>query len=613
MKKLLLFAFVISIFCTQLISYAQQGETNDPSRVAMKYAHPDQVQDYPAVVPGQKAYDNVVIGTTWYDAQTMNYGNIMPRVWAYDDGTVGASWISAGEDLIPQRGAGYNYYDGTEWGTPDPHVGVPYDERLGTVCYAPWGENGEIICSYKYIANEGPILFFKREVKGEGEWEETQAVGPTGTSIVWQSMMTSGDNHEHIHLLALSYDTPVLGQENALLYFRSSDGGETWDPDGIIIEGLGIDYLLSINSLSYNWANPVGNTIAFTYGFDQWGGWVFKSEDNGDNWDMITVMETPFDPLNPPTDTEVFGCGVGSSSIALDSDGKAHVVFPRMMRLVEAGEWKYLPWTTDGLIYWNEDMAPLDSTIISSTGLTNLEDGGYLCGYVFGYDPEYGVEVPTDQPNYANAMCGFPVISIDAQNNIFVASSNMAPAYTNGEFLYRHIIANSSFDGGATWNGMIDLNDDFQFIFSECAYPAMAPVVDNTIYFLFQEDPTPGTFEWPNEQPEAGENSMIMMTVPKSVFVGIEENEVSLNFELSQNFPNPARLNTQFNLRLDDMSNVTIHVVNVVGQSVKQLSMGSMDAGSHRITLDVSDLTAGIYYCNVNVDGQIATRKLVVH
>ena len=50
-------------------------------------------------------------------------------------------------------------------------------------------------------------------------------------------MMTSGDNHEHIHLLAYTYDTPVLGQENALLYYRSSDGGETWDPDGIIIEG----------------------------------------------------------------------------------------------------------------------------------------------------------------------------------------------------------------------------------------------------------------------------------------------------------------------------------------------------------------------------------------
>ncbi|MCD4723898.1 MAG: T9SS type A sorting domain-containing protein, partial [Bacteroidales bacterium] len=186
------------------------------------------------------------------------------------------------------------------------------------------------------------------------------------------------------------------------------------------------------------------------------------------------------------------------------------------------------------------------------------------------------------------------------------------PDYTSPDYLYRHIVANSSFDGGATWNDPHDMNDDFQFIFSECAYPAMAPVVDNTIYFLFQEDSYPGTFEWPGEQSEPCENNMVMMSVPKSFFVGVEENGTVLNFELSQNFPNPARISTQFNLRLDDKSNVTIHVVNVVGQSVKQLNMGSMDAGSHRISLDVSDLTAGIYYCNVYVDGQIATRKLVV-
>jgi len=612
MKKLLLFTIAITICCTQLSLNAQHDVTHDPACVVLQYAHPDQVQDYSAGVIGQKAFDNVVIGTTWYDAQAINYGNVMPRMWAYDDGTIGASWTSAGEDLNPERGAGYNYYNGTEWGTPDPHVGVPPDERLGTVCYAPWGENGEIICSYKYVAGEGPILFFRREVKGEGEWVETQVVGPPGTSIVWQSMMTSGPNNEFIHLLAYTYDLPVQGQENALLYYRSDDGGESWDPDGIIIDGLGSDYLATINALSYNWANPVGNTIAFTYGFDQWGGWVFKSQDNGDNWEMITVMESPYDPLDPPVAADAFGAGIGSSSIALGSDGKAHVVFPRMMRAYTDPDWGYYPWTSDGLIYWNEDKDPLDSTIISTTGLDNLIDGGYLCGYVFGYDPIIGEEVPIDQPTYANAMCGFPVISIDAQDNIFVSSSNYAPDYTSPDFLYRHIVANSSFDGGATWNGMIDLNDDFQFIFSECAFPAMAPVVDNTIYFLFQEDSYPGTFEWPNEQPEAVENSMIMMSVPKSVFVGVEENEIMLNFELSQNFPNPARQSTQFNLRLDDNSNVTILVVNVVGQSVKQLSMGSMDAGSHRISLDVSDLTAGMYHCIVNVDGQIATRKLVV-
>ncbi|MEN8225309.1 MAG: T9SS type A sorting domain-containing protein [Bacteroidota bacterium] len=611
MKKTLLL-MLIAIFTLSTYAQYENSKIKGPKLMRVE-THPGHVGDYSNAVIGQKNYDNTVIGTTWYDAQTINYGNVMPRTWLYNDGTIGASWTCAGEDLDPQRGIGYNYYDGTEWGEPDLHVGVPDDERLGTTCYAPWGENGEILCSYKYIANEGPIYFFKREVKGEGDWVLAQLDGPEDASIVWQSMTTSGDNNEYIHLLAYTYDTPIQGQENALLYYRSDDGGETWDPDGIVIDGLGSGDLVTINALSYNWANPVGSTIAFTYGFDEWGGWVFKSNDHGDTWNKITVMETPFDPFDPPTDTDVFGAGIGSSAVALDSDGKAHVIFPRMMQAWDAGTWGYYPLNSDGLIYWNEDMAPLDTTIISSTGLDNLDAGGYLCGSIFGYDPSVGVEIPEGQPNYASALCGYPVISIDANDNMFISSCNPTPGYISGEgYLYRHIIANSSLDGGASWTGMIDLNDDIQFIFSECAFPVMTPLVDNTIYFLFQEDIYPGTFEWPGEQPEPVENSMIMMSVPKSVFVGIEENEAALNFDLSAPYPNPANSSVQFNINLETNAQVVVELLNTIGQTVSSVDFGVMN-GNRKLSIDISELQAGIYYCNVNVDGQRASRKLVVY
>lgn len=609
MKKILLF---LLIACFTVGAYAQyeNAKVKGP-RYTRTEMHPGVTGDYSAGVIGQKMFDATQLGTTWYDIQTLNYGNVMPRIWLYDDGSMGATWTSAGQDLVPNRGIGYNYYDGTEWGTADPHVGP--EDRHGTVCYAPWGENGEIACTYQYIAGESPILFFRRDVKGEGDWIQSQAVGPAGVSLVWQSMMTSGENHEYIHLLAYTYDQEVQGQENALLYYRSNDGGETWDPDGVIIDGLGSDYLVSINALSYNFSNSVGSTIAFTYGFDEWGGWLFKSTDNGDTWEQSTVMESPFDPFDPPEETDVFGLSIGSSSVALDSEGKAHVVFPRMLQGWEGGSWGYYPLNSDGLIYWNEDMEPLDTTIISLEGLENLEDGGYLCGYIFGYDPSVGVEIPDGQPNYATAICAHPVISIDAQDNMFIASSNIAPDYTNGTYLYRHIVANSSFDGGATWNGMIDLNDDIQYIFSECAFPTMPAMVGDMIYVLFQEDGTPGTYEWPNEQPEAEENEMLMMSIPKSVFVGIEENEASLNFELSALYPNPANSNVVFTLSLDENAAVQVELTNMIGQSVASLQQGIMTQGNHRINLDVNNISAGIYNLVVLVNGQSASRKLVVH
>jgi hypothetical protein len=100
------------------------------------------------------------------------------------------------------------------------------------------GPNGEIIALYQYVVGSGSIKFYTRENKGVGDWIESTLAPPAGVSLVWHSMMTSGPNHEYIHLLAYTYDAAYQGQTNALLYYRSSDGAQTWDIDGVIIDGL---------------------------------------------------------------------------------------------------------------------------------------------------------------------------------------------------------------------------------------------------------------------------------------------------------------------------------------------------------------------------------------
>ncbi len=358
--------------------------------VKEKRMHPGQTNMNQGSIIGEKMLDFTTIGTTWYDLQTLNYGNMMKRMWAYSDGTIGSTWCGAGELLVYERGAGYNYFDGSAWGEPNLHVGP--EDRMGSPCYAPWGENGEIIALYRYIptTEDFSIYFYKREIKGEGDWTEVELAPPTDFALVWHSMITSGENHEHIHLLAETY-SPVegvfyQGQENALLYYRSSDGAETWDIEEHIIEGLGVDYFADINDLSHDWANPVGETIAFTYGFDVFGGRVFKSYDNGDTWEIIPVFNSPISGTEPPDDSGWIPCGVGSSACALDSEGNVHVAFSRNAYQFVGGPLtlnNYRPYT-DGVIYWNESMEPLDTTTISTYTLDYLEAGGYLVGWVMG-------------------------------------------------------------------------------------------------------------------------------------------------------------------------------------------------------------------------------------
>jgi hypothetical protein len=604
--KTLKFTILACLITFSAFSQPKFAQVTGPAkdyRAIQQQPRPDGISPISENIPGQKLFDNSIIGTTWYDLQS--YTNVMQRIWAYPDGTVGATWMCAGQSLIPERGAGYNYFDGTSWGTPNLHVGP--SDRKGWPSYAPWGPNGEIIAVYQYVVGSGSLKFYTRVNKGVGDWIETTLAPPAGNSLVWHSMMTSGPNHEFIHLLAYTYDIAYQGQTNALLYYRSSDGAQTWDIDGVIIDGLGSEYFPTIHSLTYAWANPVGDTIAFTLGFDEWGGWLFKSEDNGDNWENIQVMNTEQDPFNPPANSDKIPCGSGTSACVLDSQGTAHVVFSRMVKIYTNDTLYYYPYT-DGLIYWNEKMPEIDTTLISSYTLDYLDAAGNLCGYVLSSQPDY--TIVSGQPTYQNSMCAFTQMSIDAQDNIFIASSVLAPDFSNATYFYRHIIANSTYDLGTSWVGEIDLNADLQYIFSECAYPEMAPVIGDFVNLVFQEDPYPGIHEWLTNH-DADQNNMMYMKIDKDVFVGLKETPEDLHFGFLIS-PNPTSSFSFLNLKLEKAGNISISILNQVGQGVYTTNPGRLEEGQHTIKLDVSHLPAGIYYCVVKTNGQSLTRKLVV-
>jgi hypothetical protein len=278
-----------------------------------------------------------------------------------------------------------------------------------------------------------------------------------------------------------------------------------------------------------------------------------------------------------------------------------------MVRIYSGDTLYYYP-ATDGLIYWNESMPVIDTTLISSYTLDFLYAAGNLCGYVVTDQSTY--TIPSGQPNYNSSLCAFPQLSIDASDNIFVVASALAPDFSTGEFLYRHIIANSTWDLGNTWGEPIDLNADIQYIFSECAYPAMAPVISDYVEVLFQEDPIPGINQWlTNHDPD--ENNMMFMMVEKDAFVGLKEHPADLPFEFSVT-PNPVNSVATLNLRLKKTGDININVLNQVGQAVYNNQPGKQDEGLHIIKCDLSELTPGIYYFEVKFNGQQLVKKIVV-
>ncbi|MEZ5197138.1 MAG: hypothetical protein R2764_12245 [Bacteroidales bacterium] len=61
----------------------------------------------------------------------------------------------------------------------------------------------------------------------------------------------------------------LLGQENALLYSRSQDGGATVDIENHFFEELGPTYYTNIGGDVYEFAEPKDGKLAFLVG-DSW-------------------------------------------------------------------------------------------------------------------------------------------------------------------------------------------------------------------------------------------------------------------------------------------------------------------------------------------------------
>ncbi len=98
---------------------------------------------------------------------------------------------------------------------------------------------------------------------------------------------------------------------------------------------------------------------------------------------------------------------------------------------------------------------------------------------------------------------------------------------------------------------------------------------------------------------------------PKAIASG----PVPEKFALFQNFPNPFNLATNISFYLSEKSQVNLNIYNVLGEKVRTLVNGTLDAGSHSITWDGKNeagsvVASGIYFYRLNVGDQVMTKKM---
>ena len=89
-------------------------------------------------------------------------------------------------------------------------------------------------------------------------------------------------------------------------------------------------------------------------------------------------------------------------------------------------------------------------------------------------------------------------------------------------------------------------------------------------------------------------------------------NEVETNnFSVAQNYPNPFAGQTEINVSLNQSSNLSLDVYNLMGQNVYSVNAGEV-SGNYTFTLNGKDLQPGVYFYNVTAGGKTVSKKMIV-
>jgi len=77
-------------------------------------------------------------------------------------------------------------------------------------------------------------------------------------------------------------------------------------------------------------------------------------------------------------------------------------------------------------------------------------------------------------------------------------------------------------------------------------------------------------------------------------------------------YPNPMRVQATVEYSLPEPSDVRVAVYDVLGRQVAVLEEGRRQAGRHRIPLEVSEISSGVYFARLKTDSQVRTQKITV-
>nr|MDA3866890.1 T9SS type A sorting domain-containing protein [Salinivirgaceae bacterium] len=78
-------------------------------------------------------------------------------------------------------------------------------------------------------------------------------------------------------------------------------------------------------------------------------------------------------------------------------------------------------------------------------------------------------------------------------------------------------------------------------------------------------------------------------------------------------YPNPAKKEANLGYTLTEASNVQATIYNITGQVVKTVVSKNQQPGEHLHTIDVSTMSNGVYFFNIQIGQETTTQRLIIN
>lgn len=393
----------------------------------------------------------------------------------------------------------------------------------------------------------------------------------TSTNTLHAQWTQSGGVYPNVGRLAVS-GTKLFAATNIGI-FLSTDMGATWAPadNGLtnfnvsdiavygtnLFAGTNSGLFLSTNE-GANWSTAGFTNISINpiavLGTDifvgTWGFGVFRSTNGGTTWAQVD---------SGLTDSLIYDFATSDTTLFVGTDGGMFV-------------------STN----YGESWTPIN------TGLTDLEA---VTPVVMGKDLFVGTwhaGVFTSTNNGATWTAvnnGLSSSALEGIHQLAVYGTNIFAGTDGGAFV--------SSDSGKSWTpintGLTSFSvTSFAILGTELFAGTMSGIGGS------------GSFVWSRPL------SQIVTSVATPVGAG------PASYKLGQNYPNPFNPSTTIVYSLPSNAKVVLKLYDSLGREVKTLVDQRQSAGEHSISLNASGLASGVYFYQLQSDGKVVAKKLMV-